>query len=176
MAASHGCGYSTGGRGPGGPAHGNGRGRGRGCGPRGGPNNKTNVDSSTSSSRPECQVCGKLVTPPRYIGTAMTRALVLRQALLAPRAWHSRLSDKLQSLGFSPSKTDVSLFHYDKGPMKMFLLVYVDDIIIASSSADATMSLLHALQADFALTDLDPLHYFLDSEVSRSPDGLYLSQ
>jgi hypothetical protein len=36
-----------------------GRGRGRGRGSRGGPNNKTNSGSSTSSSQPECQVCGK---------------------------------------------------------------------------------------------------------------------
>jgi hypothetical protein len=52
----------------------------------------------------------------------------------APRAWYSRLSDKLRSLGFSPSEADASLLHYSKGPVKMFLLVYVDDIIIASSS------------------------------------------
>jgi hypothetical protein len=60
--------------------------------------------------------------------------------------------------------------------VKMFLLVYVDNIIIANSSLDATTSLLHALQADFALIDLGPLHYFLGIEVSQSPDGLYLSQ
>jgi hypothetical protein len=48
----------------------------------------------------------------------------------ASRAWYSRLSDKLQTLGFSPSKTDISLFHYKKGLITMFLLVYVDDIII----------------------------------------------
>jgi hypothetical protein len=49
----------------------------------------------------------------------------------APRAWYSRLSDKLQSLGFLPSKTDISLFHFSKGQITVFLLVYVDDIIIA---------------------------------------------
>jgi hypothetical protein len=31
-----------------------------------------------------------------------------------PRAWYSRLSEKLQSLGFLPSKVDISLFHYHK--------------------------------------------------------------
>jgi hypothetical protein len=52
----------------------------------------------------------------------------------APHVWYSRLSDKLHSLGFSPSKADISLFHYKKGPVTIFLLIYVDDIIIASSS------------------------------------------
>jgi hypothetical protein len=94
----------------------------------------------------------------------------------APRAWYSRLSDKLQSLGFLPSKTDISLFHFSKGQITVFLLVYVDDIIIASSSPDATTTLLHALQADFALKDLGPLHYFLGLKVTQAADGLYLSQ
>jgi hypothetical protein len=94
----------------------------------------------------------------------------------APRAWYSRLSDKLQTLGFSPSKTDISLFHYRKGTIIVFLLVYVDDIIIASSSSDATAAILRALQTDFALQDLGPLHYFLSIEVSRSVDCLSLSQ
>jgi hypothetical protein len=53
----------------------------------------------------------------------------------APQVWYSRLSDKLQSLGFLPSKADISLFHYHHGLVTMFLLVYVDDIIIASSSS-----------------------------------------
>jgi hypothetical protein len=94
----------------------------------------------------------------------------------APRAWYSRVSEKLHSLDFSPSKADVSLFHYNKGPIKMFLLLYIDDIKIASSLSNATTALLRTLQADFALTDFGSLHYFLGIEVSWSPDGLYLSQ
>ena len=56
----------------------------------------------------------------------------------APRAWYSRLSAKLQQLGFKPSKADVSLFYLNKGGVIMFLLIYVDDIIVASSSSEAT--------------------------------------
>ena len=56
----------------------------------------------------------------------------------APRAWYSRLSAKLQQHGFKPSKADVSLFYLNKGGVTMFLLIYVDDIIVASSSSEAT--------------------------------------
>lgn len=35
----------------------------------------------------------------------------------APRAWFSRLSEKLQALGFIPSKADVSLFIVNQGVM-----------------------------------------------------------
>jgi hypothetical protein len=94
----------------------------------------------------------------------------------SPRAWYSRLSDKLQTLGFSPSKADVSLFYYKKGSIIIFLLIYVDDIIVASSSPSANIDLLRNLQCDFALKDLGPLHYFLGIEVSHAKEGIYPSQ
>jgi hypothetical protein len=43
----------------------------------------------------------------------------------------------------------------------MLFLVYVDDIIVVSSSADATTLLLKILEKEFALKDLEDLHYFL---------------
>jgi hypothetical protein len=76
----------------------------------------------------------------------------------------------------SSNYVGISLFYYRKGLVTIFLLVYVDDIIIASSSSSVLSDLLHNLQWDFALKDLGPLHYFLGIEVSRSPDGLWLSQ
>jgi hypothetical protein len=93
----------------------------------------------------------------------------------APRAWYSRLSDKLQSIGFSPSNADISLFQYHKDST-IFLLVYVDDIIIASSSSSAVEVLLRDLKSDFALKDLGPLSYFLGIEVKQAADGICLSQ
>jgi hypothetical protein len=94
----------------------------------------------------------------------------------APRAWYARLCGKLVRLGFTPSKGDTSLFFYTKGSVTIFVLVYVDDIIVASSSVDATRALLRDLEAEFALKDLGDLHYFLGIEVKRNSDGLLLSQ
>jgi hypothetical protein len=58
----------------------------------------------------------------------------------------------------------------------MFILVYVDDIIVASSSDTATQCLLKKLTVHFAIKDLGELHYFLGLEVSRSHGELILSQ
>jgi hypothetical protein len=58
----------------------------------------------------------------------------------------------------------------------IFLLVYVDNIIVASSSSAAVTSLLQDLQGDFALKDLGPLHYFLGVEVQHTADALCLNQ
>jgi histone deacetylase 1/2 len=94
----------------------------------------------------------------------------------APRAWYSRLSAKLQNLGFLPSKADTSLFLYDKSGVTFFVLIYVDDIIVTSSSDDAISALLKDLNAQFAIKDLENLHYFLGIEVKRTPQGLLLTQ
>jgi histone deacetylase 1/2 len=94
----------------------------------------------------------------------------------APRAWYSRLSQRLLELGFVPSKGDTSLFHFHKGYCTIFLLVYVDDIIVASSSQADTNALLRNLERDFALKDLGDLHYLHGIEVKRQGGDLLLKQ
>jgi histone deacetylase 1/2 len=58
----------------------------------------------------------------------------------------------------------------------MFVLVYVDDIIVVSSVPGATVALLKKLNEDFALKDLGELHYFLGIEVSKVRNGILLTQ
>ena len=58
----------------------------------------------------------------------------------------------------------------------MFVLIYVDDIIVTSSSDEAISGLLKDLGVEFALKDLGELHYFLGIEVKQHKDGLHLSQ
>jgi hypothetical protein len=94
----------------------------------------------------------------------------------APRAWYSRLSLKLQALGFTSSKADISLFIYKKGATTIYLLVYVDDIIVTSSCLAAIDALLSDLKAEFPLKDLGHLHYFLGIEVNRLSDGILLTR
>jgi hypothetical protein len=94
----------------------------------------------------------------------------------APRAWFSRLSKKLIDLGFSPSKADVSLFILNKGGVQIYMLIYVDDIIIISSSSATVDRLLSQLRNDFAVKDLGPLAYFLGIECQHTTHGLILSQ
>lgn len=58
----------------------------------------------------------------------------------------------------------------------MFVLVYVDDIIVASSTENATTVLLNNLKEEFAHKDLGNLHYFLGIEVNKVRDGIILTQ
>jgi histone deacetylase 1/2 len=68
------------------------------------------------------------------------------------------------------------LFFYNKGELTIFVLVYVDDIIVASSIERGTVALLKDLQEEFALKDLGDLHYFLGIEVTKVHNGIVLTQ
>lgn len=47
----------------------------------------------------------------------------------------------------------------------MYLLIYVDDIIITAFAPAAITKLLQLICVDFAVKDLDALHYFLGVKV-----------
>jgi hypothetical protein len=94
----------------------------------------------------------------------------------APRAWYSRLTSKLKQLGFRASKADTSLFMYDKQGITMFLPMYVDDIIVISSSPAAVDALLKDPRSEFALKDPGNLHYFLGIQVMKKGNSLVLFQ
>lgn len=56
------------------------------------------------------------------------------------------------------------------------LLVYVDDVIVASTSLDSASALKTFLHAKFRIKDLGSVRYFLGIEVTRSSIGLHLCQ
>jgi histone deacetylase 1/2 len=119
--------------------------------------------------------------PPGFVDPACPQHLCrLVKALYglkqAPRVWHACLGSVLQALGFVPSTADTSLFLLQHPKVTMYLLVYVDDIILISSSNAAASRLVSTLSGDFAVKDLGVLHYFLGLEVSRSSAGLTLTQ
>ena len=55
-------------------------------------------------------------------------------------------------------------------------MIYVDDIIVTSSSPKAITTLLSDLKRYFALKDLGELNYFLGIEVRKEEDGILLTQ
>jgi hypothetical protein len=53
-----------------------------------------------------------------------------------PRAWYSRFASYLASIGFVEAKSGTSLFIYRRGNDTVYLLLYVDDIVLMLSTAD----------------------------------------
>ncbi|XP_024178770.1 uncharacterized mitochondrial protein AtMg00810-like [Rosa chinensis] len=94
----------------------------------------------------------------------------------APRAWNERFTNFLPSLGFKCSYADPSLFVKTSGSSIVYLLLYVDDIILTGNSEALISELKLALQTEFEMKDLGKLHFFLGLEISYTPDSLFLSQ
>jgi hypothetical protein len=74
----------------------------------------------------------------------------------APRAWYSRFTTYLTSIGFVEAKSDTSLFIYRRGEDLVYLLLYVDDIVLTASTADLLQRTIITLQREFAMKDLGP--------------------
>ncbi|KAJ9547776.1 LOW QUALITY PROTEIN: hypothetical protein OSB04_020319 [Centaurea solstitialis] len=79
----------------------------------------------------------------------------------APRAWYQRFADYVFTLGFKHSKCDHSLFVYKNGKQTAFLLLYVDDILLITSSPTLRQDFMALLAKEFAMKHLGPLSYFL---------------
>ncbi|KAJ8767562.1 hypothetical protein K2173_017906 [Erythroxylum novogranatense] len=86
------------------------------------------------------------------------------------------LTRYLISAGFQCSKSDTSLFILCQSDCIVYLLVYVDDIIVTGNVSAAVSNIIAGLAHRFSLKDLGNLHYFLGIEVAPCDAGLFLSQ
>ncbi|GJU57823.1 ribonuclease H-like domain-containing protein [Tanacetum coccineum] len=94
----------------------------------------------------------------------------------APRAWFHWFAGYALRVGFSSSRCDSSLFIYQHGSEVVYLLIYVDDIVLTASSTDLLQRIISSLHKEFDMTDLGALNYFLCISVTRDSTGMFLSQ
>ncbi|KAA3465088.1 Retrovirus-related Pol polyprotein from transposon TNT 1-94 [Gossypium australe] len=94
----------------------------------------------------------------------------------APRAWFQKLKDYLVASGFILSKVDAFLFIKQNGDILLYVLVYVDDIIITGNHQSTIDAFVESLESRFSLKDLGKLSYFLGIEVTHTASGLFLNQ
>jgi hypothetical protein len=93
----------------------------------------------------------------------------------APRAWYSWFTTYITSVGFVEAKSDTSLFVFWHGTDTVYLLLYVDDIVLTAFSAALLQQAISTLKQEFAMKDLGPLHHFLGVSVQHQADGLFLT-
>ena len=122
-----------------------------------------------------------IVQPPGFISQSHpAHVCKLHQALYglkqAPRAWYNELKSYLLTLGFKNFISDTSLFVLHNTQGLIYLLVYVDDIIITGSNSSFLSTFISQFSSRFPLKDLGNLFYFLSVEVLPHPQGLFLSQ
>lgn len=94
----------------------------------------------------------------------------------APRAWYNELSTFLISLGFVNSLADTSLFVLWRDSQIIYLLIYVDDILVTGNTKSGIAKVLALFAERFSVKDAEDLNYFLGIEAHRTQQGLHLSQ
>ncbi|KAJ3701404.1 hypothetical protein LUZ61_005109 [Rhynchospora tenuis] len=94
----------------------------------------------------------------------------------APRAWFHKLKRFLLDHSFTCAQSDHSLFIFQTNDIIIYLLVYVDDIVITGNSEHTIQKLMTLLDNTFSIKNLGTLNYFLGIEVQHQPHSLHLSQ
>ena len=122
-----------------------------------------------------------MMQPPGFVDKDNPTAVCkLRKAVYglkqAPRAWYNELKTYLLSCGFRNSYADASLFIYNSNGVLMYMLVYVDDIILTGNNTDHINRFVQSFSQHFSLKDLGSLSYFLGIEATHKSTGLLLTQ
>jgi len=85
----------------------------------------------------------------------------------APRAWHNRLHKELVSYGYRASEADPGLYIYNGKSADIHLLVYVDDILIASTDQSLVRDIKDRLMGTFDARDLGEASTYLGMTIAR---------
>lgn len=107
--------------------------------------------------------------PPLYEtgdGTACHLHKSLYGLKQAPRAWHTKLKEELEAIGFRPSAADPALFIKDSGN-PVYLLTYVDDILVVTSDTTALADTKNKILAAFDARDMGEAGCFLGMDIHR---------
>lgn len=86
------------------------------------------------------------------------------------RCWYKRFVDFLKKLGFTSSSADPCLFIRKRGENQLYIALYVDDGLVASTNNIELDDFLKALQTEFKVSHKN-LSYFLGLEISQEDNG-----
>ena len=119
--------------------------------------------------------------PPGFVAQGETNLVCkLRKSLYglkqSPRAWFGRFSTVVRDFGMQQSEADHSIFYHSSTSGCIYLIVYVDDIVITGNDHRGINKLKHHLSLHFQTKDLGKLRYFLGIEVAQSRSGISICQ
>ena len=93
----------------------------------------------------------------------------------SPRTWFGKFSNLVQQFGMTRCEVDHFVFYRHSSGGCIYLMVFVDDIILTGSKNHDISQLKHPCH-HFQTKDLGKLKYFLGIEMAQSNDGIVISQ
>ena len=94
----------------------------------------------------------------------------------APREWNFTFDTYVNSLNFVQSDADKCLYIGKDENVGIFLLLYVDDIILAGKDNEKIKTIKEKLKSRFRMKDMGRLSTFLGIDIKPTSNGMFLSQ
>jgi hypothetical protein len=96
----------------------------------------------------------------------------LRQA---PRAWNAKLNSTLKEMGLEQGPHEAAIYRRGNGGNTLLVGVYVDDLVITSTTDEKVAAFKKEMKTTFQMSDLGLLSY-LGIEVHQVDSGITLRQ
>ena len=94
----------------------------------------------------------------------------------APRAWYEKLNGHLLKLNFKHyDLDDAALFVNKVGKTIVYILVYVDDLLMTGNNESYIASIKKEFTKGFEMTYLGYVHYYLGIEVTQHSNFIILT-
>lgn len=94
----------------------------------------------------------------------------------AGRLWHARLSKKLKSIGLESTKGEPCMYHAHRDGNLLLLVIYVDDILMASTDSGWVDEVKEKLLEEFEIKDLGLAKHCLGLEINQGEDFITVTQ
>lgn len=135
------------------------------------------VDIKTAYLYGELQEEIYMKQPPGFTNNNPNNVCRLKRSLYglkqAARVWNRRIDEVFKKLGFQSSTADPCLYVRRTKNSRMYLLIYVDDIVVAVQTESEYQDFVKALRMEFKITELGDLRFFLGIQV-RSDGGTFV--
>lgn len=125
----------------------------------------------------ECGLFDKMLRQADITREELRRPVLrLKKALYglkqSPRLWYKRLTDYLQTIGFTRSELDHSVWVKED----VMVAIYVDDILVFGKTEEIICNIKAKLSEEFRMVDSGRVEFFLGLQVRRLGKGFGLNQ
>lgn len=90
------------------------------------------------------------------------------------RSWNDRFHQFIIKLGFERSENDQCLYIKANGEEKLFIILYVDDMLVIGQKLSEIEMIKRSLMHEFEMTDMGETRCFLGIDIERNIEQRYL--
>lgn len=91
----------------------------------------------------------------------------------AAKVWNDSLHGVLLKYGCVQSQYDQCLYSHGEGESKLYLIMHVDDLLVAYKDEKQLESVINGIRSHFELKDLGKVHSYLGINIERNEQGIF---